>query len=388
MIMNIFFLLLISTSKVITKEAKSARNQKNEKQTNSFVYDQNYKQICNNDNYDLIRPFIDEQWFKARKDLNLSMNSLHKNQTLLKIVHTNYMNKHYRHQAGLFVYYTKKKDLIGYVRTNKCGSESILANLGYYVHANLSMNPKICDCAVLSKRPKYLNFVENLKTQNFDNFSHFITPIDISTSTLRTKHSQFKIFTYIRNPMMKLESGWAESVSRDKNNITEVTLDMFKQWYIDILDYKNLDPIKPIRALDHIYTLSGVLFHYDVNILLAQEKLNENWENIVVPTFNLTLNSFNSTLGFHTSSIQHPLIRKIKNNYNRIKDKKLRKTIMMTQSFRQLFHSIETKDPSLWKAMCRLILIDYVCFPQYQLPASCNSLQKDVDIGRSILRNS
>ena len=57
-------------------------------------------------------------------------------------------------------------------------------------------------------------------------------------------------------------------------------------------------------------------------------------------------------------------------------------------SFRQLFRSIKSQDPSLWLAMCRLILIDFVCFPQYQLPASCSSLQSEVDRGRSILLNS
>ena len=105
----------------------------------------------------------------------------------------------------------------------------------------------------------------------------------------------------------------------------------------------------------------------------------KNWENVIVPTYGLTPNTYNKSLGVHEiSAIHHPGAKM------KVRDNKK----MIIYKFRKLFSSIEKKDPSLWLAMCRLILIDYICFPQYELPYSCRSLQSDVDKGRAMLVNS
>ena len=125
--------------------------------------------------------------------------------------------------------------------------------------------------------------------------------------------------------------------------------------------------------------ISGAFFQFDVDILLAQEKFDYNWENIIVPTYKLIPNQYNPYLGIHESSIGQFEYNKtqIKGGFS--------KNRINSIAFRKLFRSIKTQDPMLWQAMCRLILIDYVCFPQYQLPLSCQHLQNAVENGRELL---
>ena len=216
------------------------------------------------------------------------------------------------------------------------------------------------------------------------------------------KHSAFKVFTYIRHPISKFEAGWAQYI--EHNEILNVTsIDTIRKWFIDILNNKYS---MSTYALDHIYPMSGALFKFDVDILLPMESFSESWENIVVPTFGLNRNMYNAKLGYHKSSINHINNKNIyaynniktdsKNNTRKLRSFRFDKLISyekdssqtsILRSFRQLFSSIKTKDPSLWLAMCRFILIDFVCFPQYQLPASCRQLQSEVDRGRSMLLN-
>ena len=84
------------------------------------------------------------------------------------------------------------------------------------------------------------------------------------------------------------------------------------------------------------------------------------------------------SLGLHKSSVFHPYA-------NVVENMRTDSNSYRAHNFRKLFRSIERKDPSLWLAMCRLILIDFVCFPQYQLPRSCKKLQDDVERGRTLL---
>ena len=149
---------------------------------------------------------------------------------------------------------------------------------------------------------------------------------------------------------------------------------MMRQAYVDILSLQWEKPA--MNMLGHIFPMSGAFFHFDVDIVLAQEHFIHNWENVVVPTYKLPPNSFNKKLGYHRTSVDHPVANtKVKPDH----------IIDNMYKFRQLFRSIKKADPSLWLVMCRLILIDFVCFPQFKLPSSCRSLQKELDFGRTLL---
>ena len=133
-----------------------------------------------------------------------------------------------------------------------------------------------------------------------------------------------------------------------------------------MLDYKNEFPAK---HGEHIFPMSNHFFIFDIDILLSLESFPNNWEQIIVPTYGFVPKSFNKGAGFHKSSIFHP---------NAKKDTK-------SHIFRSLFRTIHKQDPKLWQALCRFILIDYVCLPQYELPVGCEHLLSDVIKGRALL---
>ena len=369
------------------KIASHVRNQRihlaNSFYNNTFVNDANYssKQICIYNKYSSIRNFIEKQWYEARKSLNLNRsvefysNPIFPNRTL-EFDHNTYIDRMYHfHPGRKIIVFHINNTLIGYVYLYKCGTQYILQNLNQYM-----MNEK--NMIELNSRQDYERFINNIKTSSIDNFSGFQKPINLSTSTLRTQHSRFKIFAYIRDPMLKMESGFSQAVIEcyDLLNKTKISITTVRQWLIDILNYKNVNVSPtvhrsqelPLRWLDHIYPMSSSFFEFNVDILLSQEKLVENWEKHVVPTYGFQSNKLNHNLGSHKSSIFH--VRK-----------KITREMQYIYKFRLLFRQIETEDINLWLAMCRLILIDYICFPQFQLPFSCRSLQKEVDEGRNIL---
>ena len=51
-----------------------------------------------------------------------------------------------------------------------------------------------------------LDFKEKLKTSNIDNFSDFYYKLNM-TDEFKSQHSDFKTFTFIRDPLMHFESG-------------------------------------------------------------------------------------------------------------------------------------------------------------------------------------
>ena len=88
----------------------------------SFVYDVDYDQICTADKYRIIRPFIQDQWHKARKELSLSNRHINVSE------HSRYIDLMYYYHTDVTIYRINS-NLIGYVRLLKCGSESIHFNL-------------------------------------------------------------------------------------------------------------------------------------------------------------------------------------------------------------------------------------------------------------------
>ena len=382
---NINFILIPSTSSQSQSYNKfhiskqSLPTPTNRIQNGTFLYDTNYKQICTAKSYPLILPFIEEQWYKARKDLNLSHQQ--NNNELVHSDHNRYIDLMYRFHRNTTLY-RFTSSIIGYLRLLKCGSESILFNFYHYADIEKQNGNRNVKFAKLTNRDEFLNFKDKIL-----NKSRYDSRNSLVRFMFPHQSLSLKLFTFIRHPIKKLESGWTEALSR--NGLVHLTtMAQIRQYYIDILSYKNLNINKPLKMIEHIYPMSGAFFHFDVDILLAQEHFQQNWENIVVPQFGLIPNIFNSKLGYHGSSLEHPTARAqfVSNSSSSMSTSKKRNRYDDVHKFRkQLFRSIKTKDPSLWLAMCRLILIDYVCFPQYQLPASCSSLQSEVERGRSSL---
>ena len=118
------------------------------------------------------------------------------------------------------------------------------------------------------------------------------------------------------------------------------------------------------------------------------EHFSKNWEEVIVPLLNLKPNSYDIKAGMHASDVYNPgTIETINKKETNVLPSNESIDIEKLHKFRDLFRSLHATDPGLWQAMCRMILIDYVCFPQYQLPMGCTSLYHEVYRGRQLLIN-
>ena len=84
-------------------------------------------------------------------------------------------------------------------------------------------------------------------------------------------------------------------------------------------------------------------------------------------------------MGFHDTSINHP----------RVKIKEGRAVFKIHRSnatkIRDHFRQLKKHQPLTMRAICHLILIDYICFPEYNLPPQCQFLEGTLMKGKSLL---
>ena len=227
--------------------------------------------------------------------------------------------------------------------------------------------------------------ISHFEADNFTNIFRNSKPFNLTTQ-FRDRNNNFKVFTYIREPLQRFESGLAEAIQSIKgltisstSNISSIIRDM-------ILNYEFVrDYAKPIhRAINHIFPMSGVFFNFDIDITLHLESFLLDWENVIVPTYRLPPNTYNLKEGFHSTSVNHP---RITSNDTKIRDKKV--DILLTKAnkkpTRHYFRMFKTKDKNGMRALCHLLLIEYICFPEYVLPVPCQFLNESLIEGRNLL---
>lgn len=214
-------------------------------------------------------------------------------------------------------------------------------------------------------------------TMRFNNMTHFKLLPQRFINTFRSPLdlSKVTVFTFVRDPMTHFESGLAEATDRTatyhrrSNNVSNWKLnstDELKAYLKGILDFDISDD-SPLKMVSHIFPMAGVLLSIKIDIYGHLETFKMDWEKKIMPQYNLS-KPFSSTVGMHKTSINHPTLRL---------NTSLSSTNNVTDPFnlRHYYHRLLTEEPTYAKAICNLVLIDYVCLPHYELPPECKSLQ-------------
>ena len=55
------------------------------------------------------------------------------------------------------------------------------------------------------------------------------------------------------------------------------------------------------------------------------------------------------------------------------------------QNTRYFYKKLLKKEPKAYRALCRMVLIDYICFPEYKLPFACQDMESEVLETREML---
>eukprot|EP01036_Dinobryon_divergens_P034481 gene34481-44555_t len=118
---------------------------------------------------------------------------------------------------------------------------------------------------------------------------------------------------------------------------------------------KLFDYERPIPSTyDNLLPISGAFFDFNVDVFARQEHLEEDWKNIVCPWYSsVELCSSSSAADLDTSAKEF-----LPDDHDAL------------AALKKLFVS----EPQYLRAVCYMLLVDYVCLPMYVLPGPCQFL--------------
>lgn len=228
------------------------------------TYGASSKHICNSDNYPRIYPFVNRRWHDARQELQLP--------NLTKCTHKERSCEHYSTMNRFFKFISKHNasvwyrngTLVCYVRIYKCANTDTVSNLnnldrqiGNFVRKNEYFSITRENAIILKHAIKYYDQDNITATWGNSRLLNF-------TTEFRTRNSDFKIFTFIREPLTHFESGFAEAIYRTTArslmlNSSDDIRDILK-------GFLSNDRSIPIKDIFHIFPQSGVFFNFDIDI--------------------------------------------------------------------------------------------------------------------------
>lgn len=203
-----------------------------------------------------------------------------------------------------------------------------------------------------------------------------------------TNASHYPAFTFVRDPMEHFTSGFAENVmwqdfvkmrfhinNKELDNslpryaVKTITVDHAEMMLDHFFSFNRR--VNVMCAVEHMFTMSGVLFGHDLDVVGSLDRFKEDWEGAIQPKWHLQHGyKYNPHLG-----VQHRV--------STGKDGGVAKDPQLAhQSIQALFAA----KPQYFRAICQFILIDYVCLPHYSLPEQCAYLNRRVEEGRKLLQ--
>ena len=293
---------------------------------------------CNYQSKELFVKFIIERWIDARREIGLDRQYKNFFPQILKF---NF------YSTNIHMYLPFNGPPITYVRIYKCASDGIEQNLEPLLLGYKPPSPRSqIQIRMSTHFDMHVNRAMYSNDWNLDSLSN---------------HS-FKNFAYVRDPLQRFISGFTEIIARTatyklKQPNKQENMTSIKYWLTKMISH-SLEG--HLIQLEHIYVMSGMLFEYPVDILGKVENIKADWENLIMPAYNIK-RKYNEHLGDKGTSLNHP-----NRNTSRMKGD--------PNNARASLMGLMKTDPRYARAICHLILIDYICLPMYPLPDICSFL--------------
>ena len=303
--------------------------------------------ICGPSTSKLVGNFLIQRYLDARSELGMADAS---KRLYDRKVSSYYDNLRFvlLHLFGfnpeVVVFLTTKGIVIPYLRLFKCANEGISANLFILT---------------VSKSTILANGIRLNAKNEFTK--------DMILNSLQHNHEYRNItkptFTFVREPIQRFMSGFTETIfkhylkykitntdgSRKRINESEA-----KDYLMELLDFRS-----SLWDVEHMFPMSGAFFQFHVPLVGSVEQMKVDWEMKIKPTYEINA-TYNNKLGVHDTSVYHPLVVERKGQSSRDPN-----------GARAVIKSILNNDIRYSRAICQLILIDYVCLPMYALPPKC-----------------
>mmetsp|Transcript_3017 Transcript_3017/g.4605 ORF Transcript_3017/g.4605 Transcript_3017/m.4605 type:complete len:366 (-) Transcript_3017:332-1429(-) len=315
---------------------------------------------CNPSTKHLFGKFFMQRFFDARTELGMEdwKSRLLQNPAEYSQIAEHVIVKFFSWSSGTLIFYRRNNSPILYTRIWKCANEGIGMNLHQLTVAERA--PLSKGIVHEAKTQASLNAI--VKTMYKD---EFLNSTDMTT------------FTFVREPFSKFISGLAESVFRTSPRITlrkTEPLMVLNVTTAKKIFHKLLDCQQPLVQLDHIYPMSGALFEFNVNKVGHLERFKKDWDMYIRPAYQIQM-EYNEKHGAHPTSEIHPVRNKNSARVSVVDPSHVRPTL------RLLFE----KEIKYKRALCHLLLIDYICLPEYPLPYDCLFLNATLTAAREAL---
>ena len=335
-LVTLFFLALLSVwsceaRKAPTPPPYSLYYNVSGKYTEKAVFWKN----CRPDNYAKIYPFFREQWSLAREELEMIYDldgGVHNGTVARRYEH--YLHRFYQFADGavLFVHGPKNFPII-YYKILKCANEAIRGNLFRHMMLPDGSGPLLGPEA-------WFNSPQNLKS---------LKELAEIKKTIKAKgHAEdIQSFTFVRDPMSHFASGLTECTARSYKKPTTIQPDRIVGYLLAVLDFK-----RPLKQIEHFFPMAGTFFTTGVPNFIGQlETFQKDWQTVKM-LFKLP-ESAEFDMDF---------------------DKKKTTGGKDPQNTRAAFKGLE---PKYVRAICRILMADYICLPFYEMPPECKDLEAE-----------
>jgi len=301
----------------------------------STVSTKEFWKHCNTTNYAKFYTILKVQWAEARRDMGMiwDLDEAVGNRSVAKR-YEHYLHRFYQFNDGAVTFTIGSENTpVTYLKILKCANEGIRGNL-----FRLMMLPD--GSAPLNGPDSPLSSPQHHKTlKEFREFQ--------SSRAKDFGGSKFRSFTFLRDPFSHFISGFTESSARSFKKPQVIQANVLTNWIIAVLDFK-----RPLKQIEHFFPMSGVFF---------------TWEP---PSFVGHLDAFDEGWAAIRSMYGLP----ISVDFDKTYDSKVTTGGKDPQNVRTAFKDLQDH---VVKAICRIILVDYVCFPEYQMPPQCQSLERE-----------
>eukprot|EP00597_Dinobryon_sp_UTEXLB2267_P004596 CAMPEP_0170064954 /NCGR_PEP_ID=MMETSP0019_2-20121128/5230_1 /TAXON_ID=98059 /ORGANISM="Dinobryon sp., Strain UTEXLB2267" /LENGTH=176 /DNA_ID=CAMNT_0010271717 /DNA_START=744 /DNA_END=1274 /DNA_ORIENTATION=- len=134
----------------------------------------------------------------------------------------------------------------------------------------------------------------------------------------------------------------------------------------------------PLILMGHFYPMSGVFFQFNIHTLGHVQSFKSFWEKTIVPMYGINL-QFREQLGLHATSVHHPNVagqESKPHSPSRSNSSSASSNKYDPNNARQELLKLLRTEPRYKRAICHLLLVDYVCLPMYALPPECQFLNR------------
>jgi len=340
---------------------------------------------CNPDTKPLFGKFLLQRWADARKELGLNDPFLftEKNDSIM----LQYMqrvefviNNVNSFTFGAKVFYNKDIP-VPYVPILTCAENSIMSNLD---DLTASKNSKAQE-AKRSFQP--LRIIKSQSQLELLLSAACITPeyqaaikdensLHNSNDTTNYSCSSIRTFTFVMDPFQRFAASYKECVwryyfQRDRRSrdgsFMKINSSLVKEHFLTLLDFR----FPKLGSAQLLYPLAGSLFSFHVDIVGHLDNFHQDWNTLIMPQygFDAKTQGYNYDYGPKKSNPDPDYLKKREEmDMNKIL---LAEGESDNNNARKALTETFESDPKYIRALCHLLLIDYVCLPMYSLPPAC-----------------